>query len=271
MWLDRHGNATPVALPAHPYFPPARLSHDGARAALFTYTGRGGLSLWSFDFRRGSLSPIDEDGGYPAWSTNDRQLLYYSTTQKALVRKDLNSAQLGEVVAKVDTDPTGSIDWSPDAQFAVFQGEVWNVTSSSRTPSRLPSFMSGPRFSPDAKWLAYRSADGEIVCQDFPSARTRIQISNQGGIGPVWRSDMKELFYINSPSMMATDVRSTGSGLEFGIPHELFTSSTLKNTRNLSCDATADGQRFLCLVDAPRNPLDDQLTILLNWRDTLRK
>jgi hypothetical protein len=86
----------------------------------------------------------------------------------------------------------------------------------------------------------------------------------------VWRGDMKELFYIKSPALMAVDVRSTGSGLEFGIPHELFTSSILKSIF-LSCDATPDGQRFLCLAAAPSNPLDDQLTILLNWRAGLRK
>ena len=223
VWLDRHGNATPVASPPNPYFSPPRLSHDGSRVALFKYTGRGGFSLWSFDFKRGSLSSIDEDGGEPAWSADDGKILYWNA---ALVRKDLNSAQPAEVVAKIDKPdqaPTGPIEWSPDGQFAVVQGKVWNVTSGSSIPSKLPGFMSAPRFSPDGKWLVYRSAEGEIVCQDFPVARTRIQISNQGGSGPVWRGDMKELFYFKSPALMAVDVRSTGSGLEFGIPHELFT------------------------------------------------
>jgi hypothetical protein len=87
---------------------------------------------------------------------------------------ELLSAQPAEVVAKLDKDPTGPIDWAPDAQFAVVQGEVWNVTNGGRVSSRLPHFLSAPRFSPDHKWLAYESADGEIVCQDFPAARTRI-------------------------------------------------------------------------------------------------
>jgi Tol biopolymer transport system component len=128
--------------------------------------------------------------------------------------------------------------------------------------------MGGPRFSPDGKWIAYRSG-GEVFVQDFPAARTRIQISNQGGGGPVWRPDMKELFYTRNSTLMSVEVRSTGSGLEFGVPHELFTSSILKNSQS-SCDATPDGQRFLCLAPAPSNPLDDQLTILLNWRAGLR-
>jgi hypothetical protein len=79
---------------------------------------------------------------------------------------------------------------------------------------------------------------------------------------------MKELLYIKSPALAAVDIRSTNSGLEFGIPHQLFTSSILENA---TCDATSDGQRFLCLTPAPSNPLDDQLTILLNWRAGLRR
>jgi Tol biopolymer transport system component len=167
---------------ANPYVFAPRLSRDGARVALYKYTGRGGLSLWSFDFKRASLSLIDEDGGQPAWSADDQQILYYAYTHEVLVRKELNSAQPAEVIAKLDQDPTGPIDWSPDAKFAVVQGEVWNVASGHRVPSRLPHFMGVPRFSPNGKWLAYESADGEIVCQDFPEARTRIQVSNRGGV-----------------------------------------------------------------------------------------
>jgi hypothetical protein len=78
---------------------------------------------------------------------------------------------------------------------------------------------------------------------------------------------MKELFYIKRPALMSVDGRSAQSGLEFGIPHELFTSSILKTS---VCDAAPDGQRFLCLP-APSNPLDEQLTVLLNWRARLRR
>jgi hypothetical protein len=79
---------------------------------------------------------------------------------------------------------------------------------------------------------------------------------------------MKEFFYRKGLALMSVDIRSTQSGLEFGIPHELFTSAILKHSE---CDAAPDGQRFLCLVPAPSNPLDDQLTVLLNWRERLRK
>jgi serine/threonine protein kinase len=266
-WLDRHGNSTPVAAAPNPYTPPSRLSHDDSRVALCKFTGMGGQSLWTFDFKRNSLSLVDEDGGFPAWSADDRELLYFSYAKRALVRKVLGSSQPAEVVGKLNKEVKGPIDWSPDKQYAIAEGEVLNLTSGARAPSELPGSWGGPRFSPDGKWLASRSAEGEVVVQDFPAARVRIQISNQGGEESIWGRDMKEFFYMEWPNLMAVDVHSAQSGLEFGIPHKLFPLSTFSAS---SCDATSDGQRFLCLVSAPANPVDDQLTVLLNWRARLR-
>lgn len=268
VWRDRHGNTTPVAAAPNPYTPPPRLSHDGSRVALCKFSGTGGQSLWTFDFKRGTLSLIDEDGGFPAWSADDRQLLYFSYAKKALVRKDVGSSQPAEVVAKLNNEVTNSIDWSPDGRFAIPQNEVLNLTSGAHAPSRLPAQGGEPRFSPDSKWLAYRTAEGEVVVQDFPAARARIQISNQGAFEPVWGRDMKEFFYLEWPNLMVVDIRSPQSGLEFGIPHKLFDLSTFNGS---SCDVASNGQRFLCMVSAPANPLDDQLTVLLNWRARLKQ
>lgn len=68
---------------------------------------------------------------------------------------------------------------------------------------------------------------------------------------------------------MAADVRSSISGLEFGVPHLLFTSSSL-STANLggadACDVTPDGQHFLCLLHIENEARDNQLTVINNWR-----
>jgi hypothetical protein len=82
----------------------------------------------------------------------------------------------------------------------------------------------------------------------------------------MWGRDMKEFFYMEWPNLMTVDVHSAQSELEFGIPHKSFTLSAFSAS---SCDATSDRQRFLCLVSAPANPVDDQLTVLQNWRARL--
>jgi hypothetical protein len=96
----------------------------------------GGASLWTFDFKRESLSRVDEDGGDQAWSGDDRHLLYFSFAKKALVRKELGSGQPAEAVVKLDRDVTRAIDWSPDGRFAIAQNEVLSVTGGDHPRSR---------------------------------------------------------------------------------------------------------------------------------------
>ena len=61
----------------------------------------------------------------------------------------------------------------------------------------------GGRFSPDGKWIAYTSDETgrvEVYVRRFagdPAREGKIQISKNGGEGPVWRSDGQELFYLS--------------------------------------------------------------------------
>jgi eukaryotic-like serine/threonine-protein kinase len=273
-WLDRRGNATAAASPPD-YFSFPRISPDSSRVVVqkgWTWTS----SPWIFDFKRGVLSRVDDDGQRPAWSADGRRIIYYRTAAKALVRKDLNSPQPAEIVARLEAELGTAFDWSPDGQFAVVESPRGLAAFALGDHSASRQLTSGakdyfPRFSPDGKWLAYHSRQSdkyEVFVQDFPQGRTRTQVSNQGGVIPLWRGDQKELFYLTPDGrIMAVDVRSSRSGLEFGIPHALF-ASNLGGT-NLggadACDVTADGQRFLCLFQVENETRDNQLTVL-NWR-----
>ena len=72
-----------------------------------------------------------------------------------------------------------------------------------RTPVTLlqtPGSDSDARFSPDGRWIAFHSSlnerTEEIYLQAFRSegtpglTGTRLQISNTGGLGPLWRRDL---------------------------------------------------------------------------------
>jgi Tol biopolymer transport system component/predicted Ser/Thr protein kinase len=279
-WLDRRGNATTVASPPD-YFSFARISPDGSRVVMQKGWAPT-TSPWIFDFKRGVLSRMDEEGSRPAWSADGRQVIYYRGSERALVRKNLDSPQPGKTVARLEADLGTAFDWSPDEQFAVVESPRGLVafalndpTTSHPLTSRAKDYF--PRFSPDGKWLAYHSRQSdkyEVFVQDFPEGRTRIQVSNQGGVIPLWRGDQKELFYLTPDGrIMAVDIRSGTSGLAFGIPHALFASHNLEGS-NLggadACDVTADGQRFLCLFHVENDPRDNQLTVL-NWRAALRR
>jgi len=54
------------------------------------------------------------------------------------------------------------------------------------------------QFSPDGRWIAYRSDESgtnEIWVRRFPGAGSRFQISDGGGIYVFWSKTRHELFY----------------------------------------------------------------------------
>jgi serine/threonine-protein kinase len=68
----------------------------------------------------------------------------------------------------------------------------------------------GPAFSPDGRWLAYRSnASGkdEVYVRPFPppaSGQGRLwPISNGGGTHPVWSPNGRDLLYQSGDQIMA--------------------------------------------------------------------
>ena len=82
-----------------------------------------------------------------------------------------------------------------------------------------------PHVSPDGRWIAYagnESGQWEIYIAAFPSFGNRRQASNAGGMAPVWRADVKELFYLTPDGKLMSVSFKSGAQPETSIPVELF-------------------------------------------------
>ena len=108
------------------------------------------------------------------------------------------------------------------------------------------------KLSPDGRLLAYTSTESgrhEIYVRPFPSGDGKWQVSVNGGRWPRWRSDGKELYYVEDRILMAVSV-SQESTFTLGQPQQLFEYADLTasggNVR--SYDVSADGQRFLTVA-----------------------
>src|SRR5262249_994176 len=58
-----------------------------------------------------------------------------------------------------------------------------------------------PAFSPDGRWIAYRSNESgrnEVYVRPFPGGERKWQISNGGGAHPIWSRNGREVFYESS-------------------------------------------------------------------------
>ena len=84
----------------------------------------------------------------------------------------------------------------------------------------------------------------------------------------MWRRDGKELFYpqVRGSRFMSVEVNESGSSISFGIPKELFPLGGA-----FFPDAATDGQRFLMMVPEETKQNDRELTVLLNWREALKR
>ena len=103
----------------------------------------------------------------------------------------------------------------------------------------------------------------EIVVQSFPDASAgAVQVSVQGGSTPRWSADGRELYYMaDDGTLMAAEVKASGTRFEAGVPRALFRSSALNWFGYFQFEVDRAG-RFLMSVVSQAPPI----RLLLNWK-----
>ena len=152
---------------------------------------------------------------------------------------------------------TGS--WSPDGSTLAFSAHpsravvnwgLWTVTRDGELAPIVQSEFqeAGPEFSPDGRWLAYTSGESgriEVYVRPFPGPGPAVQISNDGGLSPVWSQDGRELYFRGGEGVQVASVTSDGDRFRAGRPKVLFDDSVFESTApTRSYDVAPDG-RFL--------------------------
>jgi hypothetical protein len=129
-----------------------------------------------------------------------------------------------------------------------------------------------PHVSPDGRWITYASNESgqwEIYVAAFPSFGSRRQVSNAGGMGPVWRADGKELFYLSPVGKLMSVGFKGGAQPETSVPVELFQTRLRADNRYNQYTVTGDGQRFL--VHEPIEENDQPYYVVMNWTSLLKR
>jgi serine/threonine protein kinase len=285
-WFDRSGKQVGAATGADAYAS-VRISPDGKR--LVYYLDSAGYDVWSYDLARGVKTALTFGSGsgqgnnYPVWSPDGRRIIYssyrdgtYGLYQKASDGSGSEEALL-EGVARIRF-PT---DWSPDGKFLTYiEGAMggWAIWMLPLDGQRKPYLFQESQFaereaafSPDGKWVAYcsnESGDYRVYVVPFPGPGGKWQVSPEGGCGPRWRRDGKEIFYLSSDNkMMATEVKSSASSFEIGSTHALFATRAYGVFGRF--DVSADGQRFAIPFEAGQPSA--AITLVANWPAELKK
>jgi Tol biopolymer transport system component len=289
-WLDETGKTQP--LPAKPgRFNQTRLSPDGKFLAL-TIDSESGTDIYTYDWQRDAMTRLTFGGGtfsYPAWSSDGRYIAFLSDTGMLWTRADGSSKPQPLTQSKNIQYP---LSFSPDGKRLAFveSGGTWTLPIENQggqmqagrpelflqTSSVGGAFL--PAFSPDGRWIAYTSIESgkaETFVRAFPDKGGRWQISNSGGLMPIWSQNGHELFYeTEDRQIMVVTYQVKGDSFIADKPR-LWADKRLAVTGSvLNFDITPDGKRLVVLMPvegADEQKAQNHVTFLLNFFDELRR
>jgi len=188
-----------------------------------------------------------------------------------------------DVAIKVLPDELAENDAvSPDGTVLAFHEhhrvtgwDMWTLPLDDGDPSPflVTEFDEGnASFSPDGRWLAYQSEESgrlEVYATPFPDPSEKIQISTNGGGGPIWSRDGREIFYREVHRTMSVAVVPEGARLVPSTPQFLFEADTQVPFFSLRYSPAPNGERFLVAMNPDEK--SEGIRLVLNWFQELRQ
>jgi len=285
VWVDHKGKAEPITSVTAPYHS-ARISPDGAKIGYRTWGMEKQISV--YDLKRGTATKITSEGkAYVATWTPDGRRLVFSWWRAEPANLYWQAADGSSPMERLTTSENsqwaGSL--SPDGErLAFLEGRpgggntllLLHMRDHKITPFLNSRFEERwPEFSPDGRWMVYvtdESGRYEVYVQPFPGPGGKTQISNEGGMEPLWSRDGRQLFYRHENQVWVVDVQP-GSGFSAGIPRLLFEQAGYRESDPIrSWDISPDGQRFLMvkLEERKSQPVTEML-LVQNWFEELKR
>ena len=265
------------------------ISPDGKRLVAMRNDPKTGQNdIWTWDIASGKsyavTASIDPENA-PIWSPDGKQVAYVSTPPSGLAsiyRKAWDGSGNAERVFTY-TPGAGMVltDWSQDGKFMTFYTGVLVVVplGGDLQPNDRKAIdwlreeynVLHGRFSPDMRYIAYLSDQGEngkleLYVRPFDAAKPNapppgpvVQVSKDTVGNVVWRGDGKEMYFLQ-PDPQNTDVHimsvdvSTTPAFTAGTPRPLFKlKGPLTGNSVQWKSVSADGQRFVFAIDVPQD------------------
>jgi hypothetical protein len=303
MWVARDGRETPVdstwtfRLTAYGANVGWVLSPDGTRLAIGLATDAGD-DIWVKQLPRGPLSRVSYDSAAeyrPRWTPDGRSLMFGSNRlgrgAGGLYERHADGTGADSLILRA----AGGIfeaAWSPDRRWLLFRtggtmgqgggrdivGIRPGVDSSPVPLVATPFDEEAIALSPDGRWLAYESDETgrtEVFIRPFPNTNSaKWQVSNGGGMAPLWAKNGRELFYVNGNRDMTAVTVGPGAEPRLGERHVLF---HLRAELYLAAhdyytpfDVAPDGRFIMAQNAASASSLQVPLIVVDNWFAELR-
>ncbi|MGD1093902.1 MAG: hypothetical protein ABSB35_18185 [Bryobacteraceae bacterium] len=231
----------------------------------------------------------------PVWTPDGKHLIFRTVSPGSvlfLIRSDGG----GEPQRLLEGQTLSAWSVSPDGRRLSYQEQtpetgfdLWTLPLDLSDPDhpkagtpevfvRTPADENVPRFSPDGRWLAYRSNESgssEIYVRPFPAGSGgKWQVSIGGGFYPLWSRNGRELFYESlDHRIVVVEYSVSGSSFIPGKPRP-WSDVHLFFPGTVNLDLAPDGKRFAVLT-MPETTNGERgqvhVTMLLNLFDELQR
>ncbi len=296
-WVDHAGNVHPMAA-APQAFGDVRVSPDGRTLAVSIAAEGARWYIALYDWRHDRLKRLTfgnvdltpqwfPDGSRVAF-TSDRhggpQNLYAVRADGGGEPERLAESRNIQIPFSFLSQPArlAFVELNP-----VTGADIWMLPLSSMTTGvaeRPAPFLctqaeeEAPAFSPDGRWIAYESneageAHSEVYVRSWSRPEIKWQVSVAGGHRPVWSRAGGELYYQDDERrVMAVRCIAKRDALSWSKPVLRFSGRVVAGMNTMrNFDPGPDG-RLAVILDAGGNtPAANQLTILLNFFDEIRR
>ena len=123
----------------------------------------------------------------------------------------------------------------------------------------------------DGRYVGYTSNESgqlEVYVQSFPDPSGKWLVSTDGGSQLRWSRDGKELFYVESETLISVSI-SLQPSFSMGRGQKLFSTPELALTSGPQrYDVSPDGKRFVTLEIV--EPASNEILIVQNWYEEFR-
>ena len=295
VWLDSSGKMSSLIAVPGMYGEP-RFSPDGQRLAV-TMTTSSGTDIYSYDLERGTMTRLTFGGhaDVPVWTPDGKHMVFTSGSDYGIwwIQADGSGEPQRILDAK---NPVVPWSFSPDGRRLAYREAHAETGIDILTlpldtsdpehpkPGNPEPFLAAhsdnlvPMFSPDGRWIAYRSNEAgrlESYVRPFLAGRGgKWQVSAGGGKYVMWSNNGRELFYETLDNhIVVVDYTVTGDSFVPGKPR-LWSEQRIYYPGSSNLALAPDGKRF-AVFPMPEAAGPEKgtvhVTFLQNFLDELKR